>query len=87
MMTIGEMIEQLEMIADEYGSDVEVRLATQPNWPFEYSITDTIVATADIDFDEDEEDEDEEPMPNIVYIGEGRQIGYLPGGVRDAVWG
>lgn len=38
-MTIRELIEQLEDIAGEFGDNAEVRLAVQPNWPFEHSIS------------------------------------------------
>lgn len=37
-MTVGQLLEALQDIADEHGEDVEVRLAHQPHWPFEYSI-------------------------------------------------
>ena len=42
-MTIRDLISQLQDFADEYGEDTEVRLAHQPNWPFEYGI-DQLVA-------------------------------------------
>lgn len=38
-MTVGKLKELLDGIED----DVEVRLATQPNWPFMHGITDVIV--------------------------------------------
>lgn len=37
-MNVGELIELLS----NYEDDLEVRLATQPSWPFEYSITDVV---------------------------------------------
>lgn len=40
-MTINELIMELE----QYDGDTEVRLAQQPNWPFEYSVGD--IAEAD----------------------------------------
>lgn len=36
-MTLNELIAQLQDLAVEYG-DHEVRLAYQPNWPFEYTL-------------------------------------------------
>ena len=37
-MTVNDLIERLEEYRDEYG-DLEVRLMTQQNWPFEYTVT------------------------------------------------
>jgi hypothetical protein len=37
-MNIREMIEALESITEEYGDEVDVRVADQPAWPFEYEI-------------------------------------------------
>lgn len=55
--------------------DAEVRLATQPSWPLEHNIRGIV------------EVEDEEERL-VVYLGEGRQIGYLPGEAADALgWG
>jgi hypothetical protein len=81
-MTLGELIERLEELRDDVGADAEVRLMTQPNWPFENSIrgvttADEILA-ADIDDGEttDVEISDEDAIGNVVYIVEGGQIGY-----------
>lgn len=68
-MTLAELIEQLEDLAYSYGDDVEVRLAQQPNWPFEYSI-DSII--------EGPEDGPEDAPVTTIYIVEGQQLGYLP---------
>lgn len=81
-MTLRELIDALEEIAHDRGDDVEVRLAHQPRWAFEYSIRE--VQMVDL-ADDDEDDEDEErPMDPkeaepIVYLLEGEQLGYLPG--------
>lgn len=32
-MTIGELLEELQMMAEEHGDDVEVRIAYQPSYP------------------------------------------------------
>lgn len=37
-MTINEMVERFEEYRDLLGGETEVRLMTQANWPFEYSI-------------------------------------------------
>lgn len=83
-MTIRELIDEQD-IATEHGDTIEVRLAIQPRWAFEYAVG--CVAVCDPEDTDDEEDEDsdddegtngEEQEP-VVYIGEGSQLGYLPG--------
>lgn len=72
--TIRELIETLQELADELGDDCEVRLATQPNWPFEHSIGELVAATGE--------------DGAVVYIGEGQQLGYLPrAAARELGWG
>lgn len=44
-MTIGELIEQLEDIKEQVGENVECRFASQPSYPFEYSIRDAYALT------------------------------------------
>ena len=69
-MTAQELIEEMEWaIEQNKGDDVEVRFASQPKWPFEYSI-DTAV-TVEV------EDEDTDEKEKVVYLGEGTQLGYL----------
>ena len=58
-MTVSELKEILE----HYDDDMEVRFASQPNWPFEYSILDAVMVHVD------EED--------VIYLEEGQQLGYL----------
>ena len=75
-MTIEELIRELEGLPQ----DTEVRFASQPSWPFEYSISDVVYTPlAESVLNEDDEEEE----IGIVYLGEGRQIGYLPGVVKD----
>ena len=91
-MTIQELIEQLTQLAEEYGDEVEVRLATQPSWPFEYSIGNVIAVQSGMTKEEiaiaeaairDEKDS----TKLVVYIGEGTQLGYLSGNVsRELGW-
>ena len=84
-MTVQDLIEQLQ----SQPQDAEVRLAIQPRWAFEHSIGG--VAGPDemrehlkdeFEFDRgDAEDLDDrvlDEIPNVVYIGEGGQMGYLP---------
>jgi hypothetical protein len=78
--SLGELIEALEELRSEYGDDAEVRLMTQQNWPFENSIC-RITTGADInasDEDEDSEDSEDDDVEgdNVIYIVEGRQLGY-----------
>ena len=63
-MTVGELRAELE----QYDDNVNVRLAMQPAWPFEYSIG------YDLAFDQENQ---------ILYIPEGQQLDYLPGEIRD----
>lgn len=94
-MTVGE----LKNLLDGLDDDIEVRFASQPSWPFEYSIEGVYVVedpTAPVDDGDDDEDgsvelktsigQDDE-VETVVYLAEGRQLGYLPGrAVRELGW-
>lgn len=71
-MRVDELIEELQYIREIHG-DIECRLAIQPRWPFEHSIS--IIAAATLDSNGTEE--------TIAYIAEGNQLDYLPGAARD----
>ena len=43
-MNIVALIEELEQQRDIHGEDLEVRYASQPSWPFENAISDTVIA-------------------------------------------
>lgn len=73
-MTVAELLEELA----EMDPDAEVRLAVQPRWAFEYSIA----AVVEVPAVENESVPGNE-RPPIVYLGEGAQLGYLPGYVRE----
>jgi len=75
-MTIRELIELLE----QYDDDREVRLATQPNYPLEYTVG-GVVGTEEIadDPDEDIVDADDD---GPVWVVEGSQLGYA----SKALW-
>jgi hypothetical protein len=78
-MTLNELINDLSDLAGQLGDAADttpVRLATQPSYPLEYSIRGVALV---IDDDGD--------TSTAVYIGEGTQLGYLPSGVREEVWG
>lgn len=85
-MTLNEMIQQLIDLRDEHGGEdngdnIEVRLAIQPRWAFEHAISD--IVAVDLNDTSDEEEDGEPPAEEeekvVVYIGEGQQLGYLPG--------
>ena len=76
-MTVSELIERLENYRDELG-DVEVRLMTQANWPFENGIAglasgQEINDAEDSDNPDDDGDVDDD---DVVYIVEGQQLCY-----------
>ena len=64
-MTVRELIEELRLV----DQDATVRFASQPSWPFEYSIYGVVQTTV--------KDQD------MVYLEEGRQVGYLPSEVKE----
>jgi len=66
--TVSDLLEELQ----QFDPDAEVRLATQPAWPFEWSLSTTDPA---VEFDLDGQP--------VAYLVEGKQLGYLPGAVRD----
>jgi hypothetical protein len=74
-MTVGELIERLQ----DFPEDATVRLASQPNWPFEYSIQGVTTLAEATQYDEDREydaDDEEGDENGVVYIVEGSQLGY-----------
>ena len=70
-MTVADLIEELKWMPE----GAEVRFASQPSWPFEYSIDDVI--SAEIENRRTGEAE------GVVYLAEGRQLGYLPSEAKD----
>ena len=84
-MNVKDLINLLE----NYDDDTEVRIAQQPSWPFEYSITDAALVDLAAPFSEEGES-DEEYDPNaepkyVIYLVEGNQLGYLPGIAKNAI--
>ena len=71
-MNVGELKEWLEDFHDE----CEVRIAEQPHYPMEYSIRGVVDYNPDVDEDTDMSEVD--ATKDIIYITEGRQIGYCP---------
>ena len=69
-MTARDLIEELEYAISINGdNDVEVRLAQQPKWAFEYSIDEAVTIEV--------QDENTDEKEKVVYLSEGSQIGYL----------
>jgi hypothetical protein len=64
MMTVGELMEILENL----DPDTEVRLATQRQWPFEYTVG-GVAEPLD--------------GTTPLYLAAGKQLGYLPENVRE----
>ena len=75
-MTVEELIEELRL----FDQKAEVRFASQPSWPFEYSINGVVQAEVDKPTQKNNHGYETE---DVVYLEEGRQIGYLPGGAKD----
>ena len=69
-MTVRELIEELRLM----DQDAKVRFASQPSWPFEYSIYGVVQTTV-----KDSRDNE----IDMVYLEEGRQVGYLPSEAKD----
>ena len=69
-MTAQELIEELEYAIERNGNqDVEVLMAQQPKWAFEYSIESAVTVEVGNECDDVKD--------KVVYLGEGSQIGYL----------
>jgi len=65
--TVSDLIDQLQ----QFDPNAEVRLATRPSWPLEWSLSRSEPAV--------EVDLDGQP---VVYLVQGRQLGYLPHAAR-----
>jgi len=83
-MNVEELITMLEGLP----MDAEVRIAHQPEWPFEYSVDNVVEVEIHKHTEWDEEIGEEVPVGDsepIVYIVDGRQIGYLPGEAKEHI--
>ena len=75
-MTATQLMEELEWAIEQNGGDdVEVRMAQQPKWAFEYSIDAAV--TIQKEAGEEVRDSVVDEKEVIVYLSEGSQIGYL----------
>ena len=70
-MTVADLMYELEQL----NPDAQVRFASQPSWPFEYSIYSVVQVEI--------EDRSTGDVVETVYLEEGRQIGYLPKEAKD----
>ena len=68
-MTVGRLIALLE----NFDRESELLLMSQPNWPFEYSVSGVCERQ---DFAELEEFADSPRKPNDVFLLEGSQLRY-----------
>jgi hypothetical protein len=79
-MTIDELIARLAEYRDELGGETEVRLMTQPTWPFEHAIHGLVSVSelkANANANADDEDFDcHGNADQVVYLVEGAQLGY-----------
>ena len=75
-MTVEELIEELRL----FDQEAQVRFASQPSWPFEYSINGVVQTTVNKPKAYTESGYDQE---DVVYLEEGRQIGYLPSEAKE----
>lgn len=79
-MTLSELIEQLQWLADEAEDDPIVRVAVQPNWPLRERITCVSVQESD-------PNRDGEAVCWIAVDGVGySEHPYAPGGAWDGYY-
>jgi hypothetical protein len=89
--TLNELIERLEDIREEAGNgEMEVFLAHQPNYPFEFSIAEPkLVDINPANYDEEGREltnsRDRDDPKYVVYIPEGGHQTYLRTS-RQSVW-
>ena len=70
-MVVEELIEMLQGCNPE----AEIRFASQPNWPFEYSINDAV----EVEIENNRTGQSQD----VVFLEEGSQLGYLPSEAKN----
>lgn len=71
LIELKELVDEaVEFVGEREAENVEVRYASQPSWPFEYSIENDFVANDD---------------NTVFYLIENKQIGYLPSEIKDDI--
>jgi len=66
-MMVDEMVDE---VGESKAYDIKVRIASQPRWPFEYSVAAELVPSNTDD---------------VVYIAEDQQLGYLPYDAKESL--
>jgi hypothetical protein len=79
MITLDDLIFELQDLRDDVGGDAVVRVAHQPQWAFEYDVDSVAHVAAK------RERKNRPASPAVVYLAEGRQVGYLQGDAAVAV--
>ena len=75
-MTLEELIEELQYLQQSgVPGDTAIRFASQPSWPFEYSI----YSVQEVEIENRRTGESE----SVVFLEEGRQLGYLPSEAKN----
>lgn len=74
-MTLNDLIVRLEEYKEVIGGETEVRLMTQYNWPFECTLA-GVCSGLDINDHEGSEEDACVDDDKVVYLVEGKQIGY-----------
>lgn len=82
-MTASELLEKLQEVIRDHGEDTEVRIASQPQWAFENSISGAYTNHDCLEVwqyskEPDAKDIEADDLTPVFYIYEGHQIGYLP---------
>ena len=75
-MTVEELIEELRL----FDQEAQVRFASQPSWPFEYSINGVVEVTVP---KPNKQTYDGHATEDVVYLEEGSQLRYLPKEAAD----
>ena len=81
-MTVNEMIERLQEVAEGGLGECEMRLAFQPSWPLQFTVGGIAIPEAD----ETDTDEAQDESAPVVYITEGSHPDdspYAPGWVFE----
>ena len=80
-MTVEELIELL----DQFNPEAEVRIASGQGWPMEYDLADVAPNSDELTDVLTDDEAARRRLNPVVYLAEGRQIGYLPHDAAVAV--
>lgn len=80
--TLGELIQELEELAEQVGNDTIVMIAHQPSWPLQENVDRPILlseAIREAAGDEDEDPEEDGDFTEVVYlVATGHEYGMSP---------